>query len=127
MTEVIALLIPITAIVAAAVILIVALRLRGKRRELLHRERLAAIEKGIEIPEALLAESDTLSPNACLLRGLIWLLAGVAVIAFFIAMGFAEGDREIFAAAALGLIPVGAGVAYLVVYRKMQTERAPQG
>ncbi len=127
MSDVIALLIPITAIVAAAVILIVALRLRAKRRELLHRERLAAIEKGVEIPEALLADSDSLSPHACLLRGLIWLLSGVAVIIFFVAMGLAEGDRELFAAAALGLIPAGAGTAYLVVYRNMQAERPPQG
>jgi hypothetical protein len=127
MTDILALLIPITAIVAVAVILIVALRLRFRRRELLHRERLAAIEKGMEIPEALLAEPDSLSPHACLLRGLIWLLSGLAVIVFFVAMGFAEGDREIFAAAALGLIPAGAGIAYLVVYRKAQAESGPRG
>lgn len=48
------------------------------------------------------------------------------MIIFFVAMGFAEGDRELFAAAALGLIPAGAGIAYLVVYRKAEAERAPQ-
>lgn len=123
MSDIIALFIPITAILATLAFLLVVVKLKAKRRELLHKERLAAIEKGIEIPEALLAESDSLSPNSCLLRSLIWLLSGLAAIIFFIAMGFAEGDKEIFAVAALGLIPVGVGIAYLVVYRKVEAQR----
>lgn len=120
----IGLLIPICAILATVVIVAVALKQRGRRRELLHKERLAAIEKGIEIPEVLLVESDSLSPKACLLRGLSWLLVGVSIGIFFVAMGVAEGDRETVAVATLGLIPLGVGIAYLIVYRKLEADRA---
>lgn len=124
MTDIVALLIPIVAILAAAAILIVGLKLRARRRELLHKERLAAIEKGIELPQALLAESEAVGPNACLLRGLIWLFTGVAIVVFFLAVGSAEGNRHALAASALGLVPVGVGLAYLVIYRKTRSEQA---
>jgi hypothetical protein len=39
-------------------------------------------------------------------------------------MWFAEGDRHFLAASALGLIPMGVGFAYLVVYRKLGSEQA---
>lgn len=124
MTEIVALLIPIVAILAATAIVIVGLKLRARRRELLHKERLAAIEKGIEIPQALLAESEAVGPNACLVRSLIWLFTGVAIAVFFLAVGSAEGNRHALAASALGLIPAGVGLAYLLVYRKMRAEQA---
>lgn len=124
MTEIVALLIPIVAIVAAAAIVIFGLKLRARRRELLHKERLAAIENGTEIPQALLAESETVGPNACLLRGLMWLFTGAAIVVFFLALWLAEGERRVLAASALGLIPAGVGLAYLLVYRKMRSEQA---
>lgn len=124
MTDTLAMLIPIFAILAVAAVLIVGLTLRAKRRELLHKERLAAIEKGIEIPQALLAESEAVGPNACLLRGLIWLFTGAAIVLFFLAIWLAGGDRHMLAASSLGLIPAGVGLAYLLVYRKIRSEQA---
>lgn len=124
MTDIVALLIPIVAILAGVAILIAGMRLRAKERELLHKERLAAIEKGIELPQALLTESGALGPKACLLRGLIWLFTGVAIAVFFLVSGFAEDNWHALAASALGLIPAGVGLAYLVIYRKTRSKQA---
>ncbi|MCW5981801.1 MAG: hypothetical protein KIT09_27190 [Bryobacteraceae bacterium] len=122
MEDFIPLLIPVIATVGLVAIVIVMLVLRGQRARMLHQERLAAIEKGIEIPPELLSDSTPLTPNACLLRGLIWTLVGAAVAVFFVAMAASEGDAELYAASAIGLVPVGVGVAYLVCYRKLQRE-----
>jgi hypothetical protein len=102
------------------VIIVFMMIMKAERTRLLHRERMAAIEKGIEIPAGLLSDSAALSPNACLLRGLIWLLTGVALIVTLAGMGVAEGDNELIAGSAIGLVPIGVGIAYLVVYRKLQ-------
>jgi hypothetical protein len=126
MTDTAELLIPIfiiLVILAGVAISIYGEKLSARRRELLHKERLAAIEKGIELPQALLAESEALGPNAYLLRGLTWLFTGVAIVVFFLAVGSAEGNPRALAASALGLIPAGVGLAYLLIYRKNAPSR----
>jgi hypothetical protein len=114
--------IPIAAIVCTMVVIIFALYFKHRRRELISRERLAMVEKGLELPDALLAESAPLGPSGYLLRGLIWLLTGIGLAVFFVAMGLIEGDKEDFAMATLALIPAGVGIAYLICYRKIQRE-----
>jgi len=118
----IGLIIPIAFFLCAAVVAIAAMSFRQKRRELIHRERLALIEKGVEIPPALLADSAAPTASSCLLRGLIYVLVGVALSIFFVAMALAEGDKEMYAVATTGLISVGVGIAYLVCYRRMKAE-----
>lgn len=124
MTDTVTLLIPILAILAGMAMLIFGLKLSARHRELLHKERVAAIEKGLEIPQALRAESAAPGPDACLLRGLIWLFTGAAIVIFFLALWFAGGDRQVLAASTLGLIPAGVGLAYLIVYRRIRSEPA---
>jgi len=62
---------------ALAVILTV-LYLRHRNQELLHQERMAALEKGTVVPAS--AAPAPWSPRVYLLRGLIWSLSGAALI-----------------------------------------------
>ena len=78
--------------------------------ELHHKERLAAIEKGIEVPpppEGLLDKQDV-SPHRTLLRGLVWLFVGIGLM---FALPFLDDDLRY-----MGLIPGGVGLAYLIFY-----------
>ncbi len=91
--------------------------LNHKRRLLEHRERMAALEKGLPIPppapaippEALM--SSPLAPRDILRRGLLWLGIGLGTLT---AMIMAGGEVARFAFC--GLIPAFVGVAYLIFY-----------
>ena len=95
--------------------------LRHQRRVLIHRERLIALEKGIELP-SLERETRRSTWNAqqfLLLAGLIWISLGVGAILTLTAL-IAEGSP---AAAEIprgvqwaGLAPVGIGLSHLIVY-----------
>ena len=85
--------------------------------EMHHRERMAAIEKGIPVPplpEGFLDDLTGSGRNACpptsaLLKGLVWLFLGISLsIVIFVIWRDAR--------ACLGLIPAGIGVAYLLFY-----------
>jgi hypothetical protein len=114
-----ALLIPIVAIVFSLSIPIVAIitdtAKRRKIYELHHKERLAAIEKGIEIPplppEFLGGEGGRSNRRPrYLLGGLVWLLVGLAGM---IALYYDERQREW---ALYALIPAAVGIAYLAYW-----------
>jgi hypothetical protein len=67
----------------AAGVSVWALTLRYRRRELEHKERLAALEKGVDLPAISPVELPVLSiSRAYLLRGLVWLFGGIAVSIF---------------------------------------------
>jgi len=138
---------------AVAAILIVGLTLRYRRRELQHKERLAAMEKGAPLPALTDFEQRApWTPRMYLLRGLMWLFGGIGLTLFLLAVSSAThrprsaSDRA-FAAqrmkdfggseeqirqvqndtgpqegmppglSVLGLMPIGVGLAYLIVYR----------
>jgi len=113
--EVIAVFIPIVAIIfgvgVAVVYMVGAHRLRLQRADFRHRERLAAIEKGLELP-ADPPENDTPPSRRPrhLLRGLVLLLVGAALTAAFY-QRHEDGFPYLY-----GLIPVAAGLAYLIYY-----------
>jgi hypothetical protein len=114
-------LLPIVFLIVACAVALVALHFRNKARAYRHAERMAALEKGIELPP----ESNpgpSLGPKAYLLRGLIWLSVGIGISIFFLSLRLAEHDNHLFAVATLGLIPMGVGIAHLVIYR-LDTER----
>ncbi|HTP90038.1 MAG TPA: hypothetical protein VMJ34_23995 [Bryobacteraceae bacterium] len=55
---------------------------RFKHRELAHRERMAAIEKGVAVPglgEGA-GQNASLPPRTLLLRGLVWMFSGIAAV-----------------------------------------------
>jgi hypothetical protein len=56
-----------------------ALAFRHRRAELRHKERLLAMEKGMELPAEPFGPSAPWSPRVHLLRGLLWLFTGVAL------------------------------------------------
>jgi hypothetical protein len=102
-----------------------------KRRQIVdtcHRERLAAIEKGIPVPpfpEHLLEnglfdrQPRPSNPRRALLAGLIWLFVGIGVGGTAKALAkSARGfeDRRAPSIEMVGLIPAGIGVAYLIYY-----------
>jgi hypothetical protein len=104
-------------------IVIVVLNYR-KRRQLMqlhHIERMAAIERGMEIPPlpTELAGGGGQRRSTSLLPGLIWFFVGIAV--WLALSGIAEDEAK------LGLIPAGVGVAYLIYYfvegRKLETRQ----
>jgi hypothetical protein len=63
-----------------------ALYLRFRRRELQHQERLAALEKGTPLPEVPEEVSTPRSARIYLLRGMMWLFSGIAIVVFLSAM-----------------------------------------
>lgn len=86
-------------------------RKRRRLMELHHAERMAAIERGMDVPPLPLALIDGRSGRrrrTSLLPGLVWLFVGVALL---ISMQTIS-DEE----AMLGLIPTGVGLAYLIYY-----------
>jgi hypothetical protein len=90
-----------------------------KRKEMFalhHQERMAAIEKGIELPplpdEFFSDNGKPRSPHRKLLTGLIWLFIGLSwMIAFYV-----RPTRGMDGAAIYGLIPATIGLAYLIYY-----------
>jgi hypothetical protein len=107
--------IPIVAIVFGIGIGIVAIvmnqRQRALRLELRHKERLAAMDKGLELPPETLDPSlDPVNTRPRhLLRGLIWTFAGIAFAAM---LYHVAGDDEAW----IGGVPVAIGLGYLVFY-----------
>src|SRR5712672_4068006 len=109
----------IMALVAVAMMLtipIVYIVLRSRRlqraMELLHSERMAAIERGMELPASSLEVlSDQIAqskrPRTALLPGLVWLFVGVAIALARLSDGH---DAPLM----VGLIPAGIGLAYLI-------------
>jgi len=112
--------IPIVAIVMGVGIGMLALWLdfRKKREifEMHHKERMLALERGMEVPplpEALLDDNRrpprVTEAGDYLRRGLLWLLVGLAI-------STALALNEYLSSAAWGLIPIAVGLAYLIFY-----------
>jgi hypothetical protein len=111
--EQMALLIPILGIVLGVGVAVVAIiashREKQKRAELRHRERLAAIEKGIELPPDPDVEIAPRKSASSLKSGLIYLLVGIVL---YFALSEVAGDDV----ALFGLIPAAVGLGSLISY-----------
>lgn len=86
---------------------------RRKLMELHHAERMAAIERGMEIPplpiELIDGRSTPKRRRSTLLPGLVWFFIGLASV---VGSFTDDGDIPVF----IGLVPLGVGLAYLVYY-----------
>lgn len=109
--DIFAIMIPLSAIIlgiSAGIVGIVSRhRQLVQRADLRHKERLTAMEKGLELPPEVV--DDSVRRPRFLLRGLIWTFVGVA--AYFALDGVA-GDEE----STLAGIPFAVGLAYLIYY-----------
>jgi hypothetical protein len=117
-SELVPLLVPIVAIsvtFSVPIIWIVAnYRKRLRLMELYHTERMAAIERGMELPPLPLELIDgrTRRRRSSLLPGLVWLFIGLAVVLSSLIGGEFDDDFPLFG----GFIPLGIGLAYLIYY-----------
>jgi Domain of unknown function (DUF6249) len=107
--------IPIVAILAGIAVAIVAMltghRQRLQRTELRHRERLAAIDKGFELPPDPPDVDPKAGDDARFLRhGLVLVALGVTLTAALFQIP--ENDVPYL----FGLIPAAVGTAYLIYY-----------
>jgi hypothetical protein len=94
-------------------ILWITLNYRKRRRlmELHHAERMAAIERGMEVPPLPLELIDGRSGRrrSTLLPGLVWFFIGLAMVVGSLSVG---DDLPVV----WGLVPLGIGIAYLIYY-----------
>jgi hypothetical protein len=114
--DVVALFIPITAIFMSLLIPIVYSIVDYHRRHDIvaahHRERLAAIERGVDVPplpDAFYMPFQRTRRPRYLLAGLVWLFIGIGL---FVALGVVAGQNVQYFA----LIPSGVGLAFLIYY-----------
>ena len=111
------------AIVIVALIGYLAFRhwLQVNRRTMIHRERLAAIEKGVELPplEQETRKSNSNIQRILLLAGLVWISLGVGAFVVLTALlahptdwthNIPEGMQWI------GVAPVCIGLSHVIVY-----------
>jgi hypothetical protein len=107
-------------IVVGLVITLAVLFGRSRNQQLLHQERMAALEKGVAVVEPRLW-----STRVYLLRGLIWSFCGAALcICLF---GLSTSNHTSTSVALLGLIPLSVGLAYLVFYFTGERRQAAGG
>ena len=113
-----------TAIVIVALIAFVGFRqlLAHHRRELMHRERMLAMEKGISLPpvEQEVRRSNINVQRILLLAGLIWISLGIAT--FFVLYAAQSSGEKWFDAHQLprgieyvAIAPIGIGISHLIV------------
>lgn len=79
-----------TVVVAIGFLVFTSLYFRYRRRELQHKEMLAALEKGISLPEL---HDEVLAPRSgriYLLRGMMWLFSGIAIVVFLSAIALSS-------------------------------------
>jgi hypothetical protein len=127
-------------IVVAIVVLLVAylfqLWARHHRRLMIHRERLASLEKGIDLPPLVEQEIQRGSWNVqrlLLLAGLCWLSVGITALATLMALegappfqvpwGYDTTGQTVWVDMRvhdgmqwLALAPIGVGLSHLIVY-----------
>lgn len=72
------------------VIVVLVLFSRNQKQQLVHRERMVALEKGVAVPSA--EPPRPWSPRVYLLRGLIWSFSGVAL--FICLLGLSAASRR---------------------------------
>jgi len=102
---------------------LVTMHYNHQRREMEHRERMAAMASGRPWPPPAEAGNPGPSPRDYLRRGLVWLFLGAGL---FLALTFASwtlpypdqgGLRRL---AFSGLVPAAVGLAYIVYYASVQ-------
>jgi len=88
--------ITVTFAVLSAIVIICALAFRHRRRELQHKERLAAIEKGAPLPALTdIEQRAPWTPRVYLLRGMMWLFSGIGLTLFLASLAASTSSRSV--------------------------------
>lgn len=109
-------LIPLAFFALAVIIVVVAINAQFKRRELEHKERMLALEKGLPVPSSLVTEEP--KQRNPYRAPLVWIAIGVGMLVFALVKSKAS-------IAGLSAIPLCIGIALLianVVYLKRQSK-----
>jgi hypothetical protein len=110
-------------LVLAVVLAFLAFRqwLRHQERAMAHRERLAAIEKGVELPPRPASSPHTGLGvrGVLLLSGLVWMALGLGgMVAGYLIVPQVQSPEPVPPSLwVAGLVPLLVGVAHLAVYR----------
>jgi len=104
--ETVAVFIPILFVMGGVLIAVTAVIINGRNKDLEHRERIIAMEKGIAIPEPPVAEKKPVH-SARRAWGLV--MSGIG-LTLTIALGVSQG----FENGVWGLLPLGIGVGLLI-------------
>jgi len=132
-------------LLAAVITYAFQLWIRHQRRLMVHRERLAAIEKGIELPplEQEIQRGSWNVQRLLLLAGLIWISIGVAALPMLhqlggqtlhLPWGYTHDGDPFFADLPipygtewLALAPIGIGLSHVIVYLVARQKEARSG
>ena len=113
-------LIPISLFVMVLGIIVVVNYEHYKIRTLRSRERLAAIEKGLLLPEGdFLADVSDPRKTAARTRltAIILIAAGIGTASAFVILAWVLRERDVLSAAAFAIIPLAIGIGMLFDYR----------
>lgn len=92
--------------------------LKHQRRVMIHRERLAAVEKGVALPplEQEVRRSNWNVQRILLLSGLIWISLGIGTFVVLKALLANPGLTDLQGYQWIGIAPVMIGLSHLLVY-----------
>ncbi len=113
----------IIGILISFVLGIITMHYSHQRREMEHRERMAAMASGRPWPPPAETGPRSPSPRDYFRRGLVWLSLGIGL---FLALTFASwtlpyhDQGHLRRLAFLGLVPAAVGIAYIVYYASEQ-------
>jgi len=94
-------------------VVLIPLFLQFRRNRLMHETLRTMVEKGMEIPEALLTASQ--KPKSDLRRGIIGVSVGIGICLFFLMSNLhGLGAKNPWA---VGLLPLAIGIGYIVVWK----------
>lgn len=111
---------PIILIIIFAFVIVLAIIkaiTRHQDRNLAHKERLAAIEKGLPIPQvpaSITKMCDCSSRQRNMRTGLILVFVGIGILVSFIVCAYVVNEGEVIAGGAFGLIPFFIGVGHFI-------------
>ncbi len=111
--------VPIAVFVMVVAIILIVNLANYYVRKLKSRERLAAIEKGLPLPEedSVTSLDPRKSAAKTRLAGIILIAAGVGTALAFVILAWVVQQRHVLAVAAFAVIPFVIGIGMLVDYR----------
>jgi len=81
-------------VIMAVIIVLPSLFMRYKWQTLRHAERMLALEKGAQLPLEPLDTNSLSTYRIYLLRGLIWLFSGIALVVFLAGLSAADFETD---------------------------------